>query len=126
MATPSIDALVSRVYRHYPRGIAPDESDPEHLEYRTSEEHRRFVCVQEAAARSCGWGFYAVPDDQRITLDPEVQSVLDALRAWRPFADRWRESFPESILWDESNPWHDASYRYSAAQPGYVPLPATS
>ena len=111
---PAIDVLLARIYRHYPKGVESDDS-----RHRSSEESRRLACVQEAAARSCEWRFYAIPEDERVAIDPDVQDVVHALRAWRSFAARWGEESPDSILWDESNPWHDASYRYSALRPGY-------
>lgn len=119
MPMPTIDDLLARVYRHYPRGIESD--DPRHHD---TEESRRLVCVQEAAARSCEWNFYEVPDESRVAIDAEVVPVVNALRAWRLFAERWQREHPAVTLWDESNPWHDASYRYTALKPGYVHRPS--
>ena len=57
---PTLDELLARVYRHYPRGI-----DPEDARHRDSEESRRLMCVRQAAAKSCEWNFYDIPDDLR-------------------------------------------------------------
>ena len=112
---PDVDTLLARVYSHCPRGLESD--DPRHSE---TEESRRLMCVQEAAARSCGWPPNEVPAMERVPTEPAVESVVMALRAWRSFAERWNEEMPDIHLIDESNPWHDASYRYSALRPGYV------
>ncbi|WP_428263399.1 hypothetical protein [Haliangium sp.] len=113
---PTLDELVVCVHRHYPRGVEAD--DPRHQD---SEESHRLVCVQEAAAMSCQWNFYDVPTEWRVPLDPCVLPVITALRAWRPLHVRWCAEIPAMELWDESNPWLSACYRYSAVRPNYAP-----
>ena len=110
---PTIDTLLARVYRHYPRGVDNDDS-----RYQQSEESRRLICVKEAAARRCGWNFYEIPAADRVAIDAEVEPVLEALGNWQRFAERWQKDAPDVVLWDESNPWLDACYRYSALKPG--------
>lgn len=112
---PTIHTLLERVSRHYPGGL---ESD--HPGYHDTTEAQRLRCVREAAARSCQWSFYDVPDKERLPLDCAIEPVLDALRAWRSMANHWSKEFPMFTLWDESNPWHDASYRYAALRLGYT------
>lgn len=121
LVTPTIDMLMERVYRHYPRGLEPDESDLENLPYKTSAESRRLACVHEAAAIACNKPFFPVPDDERIAIDPEVQQVVDSLRAWNAFGERCRVAFPGQVVRDESQIFFDPGYRYSVAQPGWAP-----
>lgn len=124
MPRPTLDTLLERVHRHYPRGVESD--DQAHHE---TEESRRLLCVQEAAAQSCGWTHSEVPDGRQaladgapadVSIDPEVESVVVALSGWRSLAERWNDEVPGVLLTDQSNPWHDASYRYCALRPGYV------
>lgn len=112
-ARPTLEDLLARVHRHYPRGI--DNDDPRHA---LSEESRRLMCVREAAARKCGWNFYEIPAEDRVAIDAAVEPVVEALSSWRRFAASWKKDAPDMVLWDESNPWLDACYRYSALKPG--------
>jgi len=114
-APPTIDELMARVYRHYPIGIIPDDR-----RYHTCEETRRLACVHEAAAIACGKGFVPVPDNERVPIDPEVQEVVDALRAWKAFGERCKQAFPDRVVWDQSGPFFDPGYRYTVAKADYV------
>lgn len=112
---PTIPELVDLVHRYYPRGIESD--DPRHG---STEESRRLASVREAAAIACGKQYNAIPDDERIAVEPEVSAVVNALRSWREFGERCRRAFPDCLVWDESGPYFDPGYRYSVNQPGYV------
>ncbi|GAB4560606.1 MAG: hypothetical protein Tsb0020_07420 [Haliangiales bacterium] len=111
---PTLEQLLDIVYRHYPRGVANDDSRRS-----DTDEERRLVCVQEAAAHASQWEFYDVPDAWRMPIAPQVASVIEALSAWRSLAEEWARKVPEYPLWDESNPWHDACYQYAVVQAGY-------
>lgn len=115
MPRPSLDTLLIRMYRYYAR-----ESESRGLEYHETEEAHRLMSLQEAAARSCHWNFYELAEGWRVPIDPELVPVVQTLRAWKPFADRWKQEFPAVVLWDVSNPVFDAAYRYSALRPGYL------
>lgn len=115
MTPPTLEVLLARVYRHYPRGI--ESGDPRHHD---SEESRRLACVHEAAAMACGKEYAPVPDDERVAIDAEVASVVDALRAWASFGQRICAAFPGVEVWDESGPFFDPGHRYSVADAEYA------
>lgn len=117
---PAREQLLARVYRHFPRGIPPED-----LRHGASEESRRLACTLEAAAIACQKEFVPVPDENRVTIDAEVALVIDTLGAWPRFVSRCERDFPDRIVWDESGPFFDPGYRVSVAQQGYLPPPWT-
>ena len=116
---PTIDDLLARVYRHYPRGLESD--DPRH---HATEESRRLACVYEAAAIACDKQVLPIADDERVPIDPDVRAVVDALYAWTAFGERCQQVFPDCVVWDESGPFFDPGYRHTVSKPGHVHDPA--
>ena len=112
---PSVDTLLARVHRYYTR-----ESQSSGLEYHETDEARRLMSLQQAAAGSCQWDFYELEDEWRVPIEPELEPVVRALHAWKPFAERWEKEFPGILLRDVSFPCSNVGYRYSALQPGHV------
>lgn len=115
---PTLDELIARVYRYFPRGIAPD--NPAH---RSSEESRHLECLLEAAAIACRQGRVELRDGKPAPIDSDVRQVLDSLCSWQPFVERCQQAFPDRVVWDVSGPFFDPGYSVSIAQAGYIPPP---
>lgn len=114
MKAPDVDTLMARIYRHYPRGIGGE--DRRHFR---SEETSRLECVLQVCAANMGKERPIKPY-RRVPIDPEVQDVLDALRAWLPFKKALQREFPDRFLWDRTIPWHNPCYICDVARAGYV------
>ena len=71
MTPPSVDALLTRIHRHYPRDIEGDDSS-----YVRTEEFRRLECVLHACAANVGVRLQPMPEsDQFETEQAEAEAA---------------------------------------------------
>ena len=115
MSAICLDTLLARIYRHYPRGV--DGDDPAYLR---TEEFRRLQCVLRVCAENVGVTLPSLPASDRVPIDVSVREVLDRLSRWRAFKQALAQDFPDTLIWDQSPPWHEPCYRCDVPQQGYA------
>ena len=112
---PGADWLLACIYRHYPAGLGGHAPA-----YLRTEEHRRLKCVLHACAEAAGTSLPPIPDADRVAMDTEVAEVVKALTEWRAFKQALAQDVPNTLIWDQSPPWHEPVFRYDVPPLGYT------